>query len=66
LIYGDTSLAREIEKYLQDKRNSEDMKKDRQEAKANGTYTVELNDQDHINFKDVINLMKEHDYDISD
>lgn len=66
LIYGDTSLAREIEKYLQDKRNSEDMKKSHQEAKANGTYTVELKDQDHIDFRDVISLMKEHDYGISD
>jgi hypothetical protein len=42
------------------------MKKSHQEAKANGTYTVELSDQDHIDFKDVISLMKEHDYDISD
>ena len=66
LIYGDTSLAREIEKYLQDKRNSEDIKRSHQQAKANGTYTVELKDQDHIDYKDVISLMKEHDYNIDD
>jgi len=32
LIYEDKSLAQEIEKYLQDKKNSEAMRKDRQQA----------------------------------
>lgn len=66
LIYEDKSLAQEIEKYLQDKRISEDMKKDKKEAKAKGLDTVELTDKDHINHKKALKQMKEHDAAIDD
>jgi len=44
LIYDDPSLAQEIEKYLQDKRISEQMKKDKEEAAAKGLDYVPLED----------------------
>jgi hypothetical protein len=40
LIYEDKSLAQEVEKYLQDKRISEEMKKDKKEAKEKGLDEV--------------------------
>jgi len=40
LIYEDKSLAQEIEKYLQDKRIADEMKKDRKNAKDKGLDDV--------------------------
>jgi hypothetical protein len=40
LIYEDKSLAQEIEKYLQDKKISEEMRKDKKEAKEKGLDQV--------------------------
>ena len=61
LIYEDKSLAQEIEKYLQDKKISEEMKKDKQEAKDKGLDIVELTDEDIYNHKEFLKTMKEHD-----
>lgn len=61
LIYEDKSLAQEIEKYLQEKRISEEMKKDKKDAKAKGLDNVELEDQDFVDYKNSLSHMKEHD-----
>ncbi len=61
LIYEDKSLAQEIEKYLQDKKISEEMKKDKQEAKSKGLDYVELEDEDFIQHKENLIKMRQHD-----
>ena len=66
LIYEDKSLAQEIEKYLQDKRIAEEMKKDKKEAKEKGLYDVELKDNDFADYKNALLGMKEHDNNLSD
>ena len=66
LIYEDKSLAQEIEKYLQEKRISEEMKKDRQDAKSKGLDQVELEDDDFTEYKNSLNHMKEHDNNLDD
>ena len=66
LIYEDKSLAQEIEKYLQDKRISEEMKKDKKDAKAKGLDNFELEDDDFIDYKNSLNYMKQHDEIIDD
>jgi hypothetical protein len=66
LIYEDKSLAQEIEKYLQDKRIADEMKKDKKEAKVKGLEQVELEDDDFINHKEALNRMRDHDSNIND
>ncbi len=66
LIYEDKSLAQEIEKYLQDKRISEEMKKDKKDARAKGLENVELEDDDFTDYKNSLNHMKSHDKDLND
>ena len=66
LIYEDKSLAQEIERFLQEKRISEEMKKDKKEAKAKGLDDVELEDNDFSDYKKVLNHMKEHDNNLND
>ena len=66
LIYEDKSLAQEIEKYLQEKRISEEMKKDKKDAKAKGLENVELEDDDFTDYKNSLNHMKEHDESLDD
>ena len=61
LIYQDKSLAQEIEKYLQDKRNAEVMKRDKQEARSKGLEDIELEDEDHVDYKEALQDMKQHD-----
>ena len=61
LIYEDKSLAQEIEKYLQDKRISDEMKKDKKDAKAKGLDDVELDDDDFTDYKDSLKRMRDHD-----
>ena len=61
LIYEDKSLAQQIEKYLQDKKIAEEMKKDKKEARAKGYQDVELEDSDMINYKNSLRQMKQHD-----
>ena len=66
LIYEDKSLAQEVEKYLQDKRISEEMKKDKKEAKEKGLDEVQLTDEDIIKYKETMEQMKEHDEALND
>lgn len=66
LIYEDKSLAQEIEKYLQDKRISEEMKQDKKQAKAKGLDDVELEDEDFSDYKNALNDMKTHDEELDD
>ena len=66
LIYDDPSLAQEIEKYLQDKRISEQMKKDKEEAAAKGLDYVPLEDQDMVAYKDTLRHMSEEDKKLTD
>lgn len=66
LIYEDKSLAQQIERYLKDKRISEEMKKDKKEAKAKGLDEVELEDDDFTEYKNSLNHMKQHDENIND
>ena len=66
LIYEDKSLAQEIEKYLQDKRISDEIKKDKKDAKAKGLDDVQLQDDDFADYKDSLNTMKEHDESLDD
>ena len=60
LIYEDKSLAREIEKYLQDKRIS------KKEARAKGLERPELEDQDFVQYKKALNHMSQLDKSLSD
>ena len=66
LIYEDKSLAQEIEKYLQDKRISDEMKKDKKDAQKKGLDDFELEDDDFANYKDHLRGMKQHDEDLDD
>ena len=66
LIYEDKSLAQEIEKYLQDKRISEEMQKDKKDAQKKGLDDFELEDDDFANYKDHLRGMKQHDEDLDD
>lgn len=61
LIYEDKALAQEIEKYLQDKRIADEMKKDKEAARSKGSAVVELSDEDMIDYKNSIAAMKEQD-----
>ena len=66
LIYEDKSLAQQIEKYLQDKRISDEMKKDKKEAKEKGLDNVELKDEDFSKYKESLEKMKKHDKELND
>ena len=66
LIYEDKSLAQEIERYLQEKRISEEIKKDKKEAREKGLDDVQLEDNDFTDYKEAINDMKEHDKNLDD
>lgn len=66
LIYEDKSLAQEIQKYLQDKRISEEMKQDKKQARAKGLDDVELEDSDFTDYKDTLNHMKQHDEELNE
>ena len=66
LIYEDKSLAQEIEKYLQDKKISEEMRKDKKEAKEKGLDQVQLDDKDYIEHQEYIRQMKKQDEQLDD
>ena len=66
LIYEDKSLAQQIEKYLQEKRIAEEMKKDRKEAKEKGLDSVQLQDSDFVDYKESLRRMGEHDAELDD
>lgn len=61
LIYQDKSLAQQIEQYLQDRKIMEQMRLDRELAHQQGNDTVELQDDDYIEFKESYNDMVQHD-----
>ena len=61
LIYEDKSLAQEIEKFLQDKRISEQMRRDKKNAEEQGLNDVELQDEDYVQFKQLHTQMEQHD-----
>jgi len=42
------------------------MKKDKKDARAKGLDTVELEDEDFVNYKDSLNHMKAHDDNLND
>lgn len=69
LIYEDKSLAQEIELYLKNKAAADQMKRDREEALAQGLDNVELEDKDYAEFREAIrndieidNQLGEEDY----
>ena len=66
LIYEDKSLAQEIQKYLQQKRISEQMKKDRQEAREKGLDDIELKDEDYVAHKEALQAMRQHDTELDE
>lgn len=61
LIYEDKSLAQEIEKYLQDKRISEEMKQDKKQAKSQGLTQRQLKERDYIEYRRKMDKMMQHD-----
>ena len=66
LIYEDKALAQEIEKYLQNKRIAEEIKKDKQEAKQKGYEDVFLEDRDFEEFKNSLRDMQQYDENLTD
>ena len=61
LIYEDKSLAEEIEQYLKNKENAENMKRDKEQARLQGLNEVELTDDDYQEFRDRIEEDKKKD-----
>ena len=61
LIYEDKSLAQQIEKYLQDRRNMEKMRADKEQAQQEGSDVVQLQDDDYVEFKESHDNMIQHD-----
>lgn len=59
LIYEDKSLAQEIEQYLKNKAAAEEMKRDKEAAKAKGLDRVEISDKDFKDFREAIQKDKE-------
>lgn len=66
LIYEDKSLAQEIEKYLQEKKIREEMRRDREQAKKQGLSHFMLKDSDFSEFKETIAEMKKIDDNLID
>ena len=65
LIYEDKSLAEEIENYLKNKQIADDMKREREAAKAKGLDQVELDDEDYLEFQEALAEDREHDAELS-
>lgn len=61
LIYEDKALAQQIENYIKNRENAENMKKDREEAKKQGLSEVELQDEHYKEYYDDIAEQKEAD-----
>ena len=61
LIYEDKALAQEIENYLKNKEISEQMKREREEARLKGLDQVELEDEDYQDFTEAIEEQKQID-----
>jgi uncharacterized membrane protein YcgQ (UPF0703/DUF1980 family) len=61
LIYEDKALAQEIENYLKNKEISEQMKREREEARLKGLDQIELDDEDYQDFTEAIEEQKQID-----
>jgi len=61
LVKEDKALAQEIEVYLRNKEISEQMKRDREEARALGVDHLELKEEDYQEYSDMIEEQKEKD-----
>ena len=61
LIYEDKALAQEIEKYLKNKEIADQMKRDRDEARAKGLDERELTEDDYVEFNEMLEEQKEED-----
>ena len=66
LIYEDKSLAQQIEKYLQDKRIADQMKRDKKQAQQLGLDNVQLDDDDYVDFQDTYQQMEQHDENLNE
>lgn len=64
LIYEDKALATQIENYLKKREISEEQKRDRKEAKAQGLENIELKDEDYQEYYDAMQEEKEIDNNI--
>lgn len=62
LIYEDATLARQIEDYLKKKEIAEETSKEKKEAKKLG-IDYELTDEDMYNYKEMVETLKEEDFD---
>lgn len=61
LIYEDKSLAKQIEDYLKKVEIAKQMKVDQEEAKAAGLDTVEINDEDYVEYEDALQEQRDID-----
>lgn len=59
LIKEDAALSRQIEEYLQRRVNAEEIKKDKDRARAEGKSLVEISDQDHMDYLEMIQSQSE-------
>lgn len=64
LIYEDKALATQIENYLKKREISEEQKRDRKEAKAQGLENIELKDEDYQEYYDTMQEEKKMDNNI--
>lgn len=61
LIYEDKSLAKQIEDYLKKIEIAKQMKEDQKEAKKAGLDTVEINDEDYIDYEGSLQEQRDAD-----
>lgn len=61
LVYEDKALAEEVENYIKAKRAADEMRKDREEARAKGLDEIELTDDDYAEFSEEIANQKAED-----
>jgi hypothetical protein len=61
LVYEDKALAEEVENYIKAKRAADEMRRDREEARAKGLDEIELTDDDYAEFSEEIANQKAED-----
>lgn len=61
LIYQDKSLAQQIEQYLQDRKNMDQMRLERELKQLQDNEVVELEDDDYVEYKESYENMVQHD-----
>ena len=62
LIINDPTLSQMLENLIKRRENAIAQKKDLEEARAQGLDYIPITDQDHIDFKDMINEQKQFDW----